>query len=1132
MKIAFIDTLGLCYDGSTLSKRGLGGSESAVILMSKELAEIGFDVTVFNDCTSDDANPGRYDGVNYCPLKEVENGPGFDVLIGSRSVAAFAPRELANQFKNFVNGLPDFTNIQARSNHKVLWMHDTFCDGDQYIEDFLLDGRINEIFTLSDFHTDYVTNCDHGRKRMFEVMKKYVFQTRNGIGMKPNWIDVSKKDPNLFVYNSSVTKGMIPLVTEIWPRIKQQLPDAKLTIIGGYYKFRENAQPDQQEQDWRRLVSEHGRDINFTGIITQSQISDILTNASYMIYPAAFPETYGISTLEALAHNVPLITCEFGALEETAVTGMCYKMPFPIEPNSLFPTIDKPFQVKRFVEMTVNAYNDKYLHQQKMYMCNQVKDICGWDTVALQWKQHFYHKLGLFLDVVDYDMVTKINHKVRKVFGRRFTNIEELQDPRTRPEQLIHIVTPVYNAENYIRNCITSVAQQDYNNYRMYIVDDCSTDKTWDVINETLEELPLWLSKKFFSIRRKENMGAVYNQVETIRNTMGIRGDDIIMLLDGDDWLINDPNIFHKYNNIYNDDVEFTYGSCWSLADRIPLIAQEYPPDVRTNRFYRNYKFNWNMPYTHLRTFRAGLLQEIEDDACFKDEHGNWLKAGGDTAVFYNLIERAEPENVVCVPDIVYIYNDLNPINDYKVNGTVQTKNANTVIGQTKKITELQSVPSTEPDIIIKEPMSPKKILIAIPTARNIEVETFKSIYDLEIPKGYTVEFRYSYGYQIDQVRNLIAHWTVNEFDYLLAVDSDIKFDKDTLKKLLALDKPVATGIYRQRMEPLAVEIYDHNMVRMPFEAIPNHPIEIGGCGFGCVLVKKEVFRDVGYPYFEYKSAILMEHTFSEDVDFCLKARKRGYAIWLDPTVRCGHIGSTTFVLPEYSKKNAELARLRELHDMPLLPQAHVDYLCKMKQDGVEPKVIYDIGACVLHWTNPAKAVWPDAKIIPIEAMEEVAELYHEKGFDTWVTCLLSDVEEEVEFYQNLEHPGGNSLFKENKELSPMADQLFPEENKVKRKTHTLDDIVDTMGLPKPDLIKMDIQGAELKALKGATKTLENCNHLILELQHKDYNFGAPKAQEVIDYLKSIGFEMVGNGMFCGSNLGVDGDYHFIRTRH
>jgi hypothetical protein len=62
MKIAIIDTLGLTYDGSTLEKRGLGGSESAVILMSKELVKIGFDVTVFNDCTSDESNPVYYSG--------------------------------------------------------------------------------------------------------------------------------------------------------------------------------------------------------------------------------------------------------------------------------------------------------------------------------------------------------------------------------------------------------------------------------------------------------------------------------------------------------------------------------------------------------------------------------------------------------------------------------------------------------------------------------------------------------------------------------------------------------------------------------------------------------------------------------------------------------------------------------------------------------------------------------------------------------------------------------------------------------------------------------------------------------------------------------------------------------------
>ena len=50
--IAFVDVFGLPYDGDTLNRRGLGGSESALIQISRELAKLGFDVKVFNDCTS------------------------------------------------------------------------------------------------------------------------------------------------------------------------------------------------------------------------------------------------------------------------------------------------------------------------------------------------------------------------------------------------------------------------------------------------------------------------------------------------------------------------------------------------------------------------------------------------------------------------------------------------------------------------------------------------------------------------------------------------------------------------------------------------------------------------------------------------------------------------------------------------------------------------------------------------------------------------------------------------------------------------------------------------------------------------------------------------------------------------
>jgi hypothetical protein len=80
MKIAIIDIIGIPYDGTTVYKQGLGGSESAVTYVSEELASIGFDVTVFNNCT-DHASPGVYSGVTYLALEELNRDHEFDIVI-------------------------------------------------------------------------------------------------------------------------------------------------------------------------------------------------------------------------------------------------------------------------------------------------------------------------------------------------------------------------------------------------------------------------------------------------------------------------------------------------------------------------------------------------------------------------------------------------------------------------------------------------------------------------------------------------------------------------------------------------------------------------------------------------------------------------------------------------------------------------------------------------------------------------------------------------------------------------------------------------------------------------------------------------------------------------------------------
>ena len=420
-----------------------------------------------------------------------------------------------------------------------------------------------------------------------------------------------------------------------------------------------------------------------------------------------------------------------------------------------------------------------------------------------------------------------------------------------------------------------------------------------------------------------------------------------------------------------------------------------------------------------------------------------------------------------------------------------------------------------------------KKILIGIPTAKYIEPETFKAIYDLEVPDGYEVDFQYFYGYNIDQVRNLIASWAMR-YDYLFSVDSDMSFPKETLKWLLQADKDIVSGVYRQRLPEQAIEIYDLNQRRMQYEDIYlQNMVRIGGCGMGCVLIKSEVFRAIPYPQFQYHAALDHANTFSEDLDFCRKATIAGFEIWTIPSLTCGHHGSTTFSV-EVNKQSSVQKRLEDLSKQRLLPGNHIGFLHHMKTKGYEFKNIYDLGSCVLHWTSEAEQVWPEAKFHLVEAMDEVKFLYDRTPHDYYLGVLSKADGEFVTFNQNLEHPGGNSYYSENPDLSPLADQLWTEDNKVLKMTSTLDSVAKAKGWAMPDLIKMDVQGAELDVLQGSEQCLKSANALILELQHKDYNLGAPKRDEVIAYLETLGFKC--EGMFCGSDLDVDGDYFFTKS--
>jgi FkbM family methyltransferase len=205
-----------------------------------------------------------------------------------------------------------------------------------------------------------------------------------------------------------------------------------------------------------------------------------------------------------------------------------------------------------------------------------------------------------------------------------------------------------------------------------------------------------------------------------------------------------------------------------------------------------------------------------------------------------------------------------------------------------------------------------------------------------------------------------------------------------------------------------------------------------------------------------------------------------------------------------------------------LLPMYHCRYLYYLKHVcHFEPKVIYDIGACVLHWTKIAQRVWPNATIILFDGFESASFLWpprlHHLG-------LLSDEKKTVKFWQNKSHPGGNSYYREIG--SPNADYYFPENECITLETDSLDNVVNAKQFPLPDLVKIDVQGAEIDILKGGLKTMLKTQRMIVELQSMQYNRGAPTVTESLPWIQSQGWTCC-DPLF--TNAGPDGDYGFVK---
>jgi len=96
---------------------------------------------------------------------------------------------------------------------------------------------------------------------------------------------------------------------------------------------------------------------------------------------------------------------------------------------------------------------------------------------------------------------------------------------------LVSIIVPVYNVEDYILKAIMSLRMQTYENIEILLIDDCSTDRSYDVCRiQALEDTRIKL------IRSEKNKGVSYARNLGLTCAKG----DFISFVDADDWVEKD----------------------------------------------------------------------------------------------------------------------------------------------------------------------------------------------------------------------------------------------------------------------------------------------------------------------------------------------------------------------------------------------------------------------------------------------------------------------------------------------------------------------------------------------------------------------------------------------------------------
>lgn len=343
---------------ATAEKKGIGGSEEAVLHLSKRFVKKGWNVTVYNNCGHKELD---FDGVKFKPYWSWNYRDKQDIVILWRN--------------------PTALDYDINADKIFLDLHDVISPG-EFIKPRL--EKVSKIFVKSKFHRNLFQDVPDNK---FIVI--------------PNGIDGGAfekdtvKDPYLLINTSSPDRSLGSLI-DLFKRVKERVPEAKLKWAYGWNVFDVVHGDDATVMKWKNDIIQKMKEtdgIEDLGRINHNEVAKLYLEGSIFAYPTEFAEIHCISAIKAQAAGAIPISTDFAALDESIQFG--YKVHSKKTKDDWcgdyqfdFGLKDKAAQdewVERVVETLKNPPADVEVERMRQW----AKENYDWNLIADKWTKEF-----------------------------------------------------------------------------------------------------------------------------------------------------------------------------------------------------------------------------------------------------------------------------------------------------------------------------------------------------------------------------------------------------------------------------------------------------------------------------------------------------------------------------------------------------------------------------------------------------------------------------------------------------------------------------------------------------------------------------------------------------------------------